>query len=134
MTASIAVGVPLQIFDRNQGNIAKAHAELAAARREVRRVELSLQDRLAEVFRQYVNARKQAAQYKTRILPDAQSSLELIREGYQQGEFGYLELLTAQRTYFRVNLAHLESLRRLWTGAVQIEGLLLTGALESPGS
>jgi cobalt-zinc-cadmium efflux system outer membrane protein len=133
-TATIGVGLPRQIFDRNQGNISKAYCELAAAQREVRRVELVLQDRLAEVFRQYTNARQQTQQYKTEILPDAESSLDLVRKGYQQGEFGYLELLTAQRTYFRVNLAYLESLRELWLSTVQIEGLLLTGGLERPGS
>ena len=132
-TATIGVGVPLQIFDRNQGNIRKARAELAAARWEVRRVELALHDRLAGVFKQYENGRQQTQQYNTNILPDAKASLELVRKGYQQGEFGYLELLTAQRTYFRANLAYLKGLRELWTASVQIDGLLLTGGLESPG-
>jgi outer membrane protein TolC len=67
------------------------------------------------------------------ILADARSSHNLVRKGYQQGEFGYLELLTAQRTYFRANLAYLKGLSELWTSSVQIEGLLLTGGLESPG-
>ena len=131
-TASISIGVPLQIFNRNQGNISKTHAELAAAHREVRRVELVLQDRLAKVFKRYANARQQVEQYKAEILPDAEASLDLVRKGYQQGAFGYLELLTAQRTYFRVNLAYLESLRELWLSDVEIEGLLLTGGLASP--
>lgn len=133
-TASVGIGVPLQIFDRNQGNIRRAYAELAAAKREVRRVELVLQDRLAEVFKQYANARQQTEQYKAEILLDAKSSLDLTRKGYELGEFGYLELLTVQRTYFRVNLAYLESLRELCSSAVQIEGLLLTGGLAPPGT
>ncbi|NQU22513.1 MAG: TolC family protein [Candidatus Nealsonbacteria bacterium] len=132
-TATIGVGVPLQLFDRNQGNIRKAYAELAAAKWEVRRVELALQDRLAGVYKRYDNARQQTDQYNTEILPDANASLELVRKGYQQGEFGYLELLTAQRTYFRANLAYLEGLRALWTSSVEIEGLLLTGGLATPG-
>ena len=41
---------------------------------------------------------------------------------------------TIQRTYFRVNLAYLESLRELRLSTVQIEGLLLTGGLEAPGT
>ena len=133
-TASVGIGIPLQLFDRNQGNIHQAHAELAAARREVRRVELQLQDRLAVTFKQYTNANLLTTQYKRQILPDARSSLELVRKGYEQGEFGYLELLTAQRTFFRANLAHIESLRELWLSAVQIEGLLLSGGLTQPGA
>lgn len=130
--ASVALGVPLQIFDRNQGNIHQAYAELSAAHREVRRVELDLQDRLAVAFAQYSNTNLQTTQYKTQILPDARSSLELVRKGYQQGEFDYFELLTAQRTFFQVNLAYIQSLRELWHNAVEIDGLLLTGGLAAP--
>ena len=46
----------------------------------------------------------------------------------------YAEQNAIQRTYFRVNLAYLESLRELWISTVQIEGLLLTGGLEAPGA
>ena len=130
-TASIAVGIPLMIFNRNQGNIHRTHAELAAARREVRRVELDLQDRLATIFRSYTNARQQTEQYKSEILPDAESSLKLVQAGYQQGEFGYLELLTAQRTYTQVSLAYLQAIRELRVSAVQVEGLLVTGGLQA---
>jgi len=66
------------------------------------------------------------------ILPDAKETLDLVHSGYVHGEFGYLELLTSQRTYFRVNLAYLESLGKLWISSVRIEGLLLSGGLESP--
>jgi len=122
----------LQIFDRNQGNIQRAGAELAAARQEVRRVEMNLQQRLAAAFNNYANARQQVQQYENDILPDARESLELIQQGYRQGEFGYLELLTSQRTFFRVNLDYVTALRDLWVNITRIEGLLLSGGLQSP--
>jgi cobalt-zinc-cadmium efflux system outer membrane protein len=131
--ATVRVAVPLQLFNRNQGNIQRAQGELAAARQNVRRAELSLQYRLADAFRQYVNALQQVRRYRDEILPDARESLDLVRQGYRQGEFGYLELLTAQRTYFRVNLAYVESLRTVWIGSTRIEGMLLTGGLDEPG-
>ena len=40
--AGVQAGVPLPLFNRNQGNIRRAEAELAAAQGEVRRVELGL--------------------------------------------------------------------------------------------
>ena len=54
--------------------------------------------RLAAAFEQYTNARFQADKYSKDILPNAQASLKLTTSGYQQGEFSYLSLLTAQRT------------------------------------
>lgn len=130
--ASVRVAVPLKIFNRNQGNIRLAEAELAAAYQNMRRAELSLQERLATVFKQYVNARRQVDLYRNQILSDARDSLKLVQQGYRQGEFGYLELLTAQRTYFRTHLAYVESLRSLWVSNTLIDGMLLSGGLESP--
>ncbi len=132
--AGVEIGLPLPLFNRNQGNIARAQAELIAAENELQRIELALQDRLAVAFRRYANARDQVDRYRARILPDAKASLELIQEGYRQGEFDYLKLLTAQRTYFRVNLACLDSLLQFDLGRVSIEGLLLSGGLDQVAS
>jgi cobalt-zinc-cadmium efflux system outer membrane protein len=130
--ASVGVAVPLQLFDRNQGNIHRAGVELAAAHQEVRRVALSLQDRLANAFKHYATARQQVERYRREILPDAKDSLDLVRQGYRHGEFGYLELLTAQRTYFQTSLAYVDALSELWVSATRIEGMLLEGGLDRP--
>lgn len=130
--ASVRIAAPLKLFNRNQGNIRLAEAELAAAHQNTRRAELSLQERLATVFKQYVNAKQQVDLYRNRILIDARDSLELVQQGYRQGEFGYLELLTSQRTYFQTHLAYVESLRMLWVSDAMLDGMLLTGGLESP--
>jgi cobalt-zinc-cadmium efflux system outer membrane protein len=68
--------------------------------------------------------------YTKTILPNAQKSLDLIRIGYREGEFGYLNLLTAQRTYFGVSLDHLRNLREFRSRCVELEGMLLRGGLE----
>ena len=127
--AKVEVALPLPVFNRNQGNIAKADAELVAAQNEVRRVELALRDRLATVFQRYEDAREQVDTYRNKILPNAKTSLDLVRTAYQQGEIGYIVLLTSQRTYFSAQLAQLEALRQLQTSRVALEGLLLTGGL-----
>lgn len=129
--AAVRVGVPLPVFDRNQGGISAADAQLASARRNVDQVHLDLRQRLADVFRRHANARQQVEHYRDKILPDAQETLELVRKGYQQGEFGYLELLTVQRTYFQNSLAYLDSLLQLRLSRARIEGLLLDENLTS---
>jgi len=128
--ATIEVGLPLPIFNRNQGNIFKARSELVAAEQEVQRVELALQERLAAVFRRYANARHDAEKYAAEILPNAKASLDMVQSGYRRGVHDYLTLLTAQRTYFQVNLAYLESLLASRSAGVAIEGFLLSGGLE----
>ncbi|OHB81668.1 MAG: hypothetical protein A2V98_07005 [Planctomycetes bacterium RBG_16_64_12] len=124
-------GVPLPLYNRNQGNIRQAQAELVAARKEVERLELSLRRRLAGAFERYATAREQVQSYSGDILPHAQKQLTLVTTGFRQGELDYLTTLTAQRSYFRANLAYLESLGELWGSVVAIEGLLLSDALET---
>jgi outer membrane protein TolC len=45
--------------------------------------------------------------------PNAQASLELVTGGYRQGEFNYVTLPAAQRTFFQVNLAYADAIQRL---------------------
>jgi cobalt-zinc-cadmium efflux system outer membrane protein len=131
--ADVELGVPLPVFNRNQGNILRAQADLTSARNEVRRVELKLRDRLAETYEQYVNARRRAETYAATILPNAQKSLDLTIAGYREGEFAYLTMLTAQRTYYDATLKYLSSLDALWRQSVELEGMLLRGGLQGAG-
>jgi cobalt-zinc-cadmium efflux system outer membrane protein len=128
----VQAGIEVPLFDRNQGNIRKAQAEITAARADVARLELNLQSRLAAAFERYSNARQQVDLYARQILPNAKASLELVDVARRQGEFSYLRLLTSQRTFAQANLAYLEALRELRQSAVAIEGLLLSDSLAGP--
>ena len=127
--ASVQIGLPLPLLNRNEGAIREARCELIAAQQEVQRLELSLQQRLAATFERYQNARRQVELYRDAILPRAAKSLELIRLGYTEGEFGYVRVLTTQRTYFETNLQYISSLVELRRSATVIDGLLLEGSL-----
>jgi cobalt-zinc-cadmium efflux system outer membrane protein len=127
----VSVGIPLPIFDRNQGGISEAYAALVAAEREVDRVRLNLLNQLATAFQRYDVAFRQVRIYTNSIVPDARQSLELASAGYREGEFGYLDLLIAQVTYFNASLNMLSQLQELWASSIQLEGLLLSGGLAS---
>ncbi|MBT4865709.1 MAG: TolC family protein [Planctomycetaceae bacterium] len=127
--ANIQIGIPIPIFDKNQGNIRSAEAEWIAANNEVERIELDLQDRLAVVYRQFANSRQQVDRYSQKMVPRAKQSLELVTDGYDKGQVNYLTMLTAQQTYVQVSLSYLASLRELRTSTAVIEGQLLTGSL-----
>jgi cobalt-zinc-cadmium efflux system outer membrane protein len=127
--ASLNVGVALPLFNRNQGNIVRAQAELNAACREVERVDLQLQERLSIAFRRYDDARNQVDAYARDLLPSAKQALDLVSSGYRQGEFPYLDLLTSQRTFFRVKMSYLDALKELQSSSILIEGMLLEGSL-----
>jgi cobalt-zinc-cadmium efflux system outer membrane protein len=60
------VGVPIPLFNRNQGNILTAEGRLIQQRKEFDRIQLALVDQLAGSYRQYQSLRHQAEQL-TRI-------------------------------------------------------------------
>lgn len=127
----IQAGVPMPIFNRNQGGISKAEAEVIAARSNAQRLQLELTRRMASTFERYANARQQVDLYAKNILPDARASLDLMTASYRAGEASYLMLLTVQRTYFQANLAYLEALRELRESSVIIENMMLSDSLAS---
>jgi outer membrane protein, heavy metal efflux system len=128
--AGVQAGISVPLWNRNQGGIREAQANLQESRAALLQTQLALQDRLAIAFESYANARVQVERYSTSILPKAQQSLQLINQGYRAGEFNFLTLLTAQRTYFQANLNYLNAVGDLRARAVEIDGLLLTGSLE----
>ena len=125
----VQVGIALPLWNRNQGGIRQARAEISEAARNVERVELDLNRRLANAFRQYSDAHVTATTYANDILPLAKRTFDLVQQGYTEGEVGYLDLLAAQRTFSQTNLAYLDALGSLWQSYVQIDGLLLDESL-----
>lgn len=121
----IQLMMPIPVLNRNQGAIQRAHAEVVSAEHAMAQLELRLQSQLAPVFERYASSSNQFRKYRELILPAAQESLELVRQGYKAGEYPFLNLLNAQRTYFQTNLQYLEVLRELRSSAVEIEGMLL---------
>ncbi len=130
---AVTVSIPIPILNRNQGGIMRAQSEAVAAERALTQLELNLKNRLAPTFERYSNARNQVERYRTAILPAATESLDLSRKMYQAGETGYLNLLTAQRTFAQTHLQYLDSLRQLRIAEAEIEGLLLSGSLDVRG-
>ena len=128
--AGVQVGIPLPLWNRNQGGIRQAQAEISEAVRNVDRVELDLNRRLADAFREYSDAEVTANSYASEILPRSKQTFELVQKGYSQGEVGYLDLLAAQQVYSQTNLAYLDALQTLWRSYVLIDSLLLEGSLD----
>lgn len=132
--AAIEAGISIPLFNRNQGNIASARADLERARSEVRRLELTLGARLAGVFDDYLTSLRTAEAYRTDILPRAEQAYDLFLARFREMAAAYPQVLIAQRTLFQANEQYLEALDGVWRAAVQIHGFLLLDGLEAPPS
>jgi cobalt-zinc-cadmium efflux system outer membrane protein len=123
--AAYHVSVPLPVWNRNQGNIRAAQAELGRAIEGVNRVRNDLVHRLWTAFGQYTAARQRAERYRTAILPDATRAYQLSQTAFRGGQFEYLRVLQAQRAVAEANLEYIRALAGAWRAASEIAGLLL---------
>ena len=126
------VGVQLPIFNRNQGNIAEAGAELDRAQLEKQRIQLVLRERAASILDEYATAKVIAMQYRESILPAAKKANMLLTEKYGQMLAAYPRMLEARRKNFQLELEYVQTLQTVWSTSLALQGFLLTDGLEAP--
>lgn len=126
---NLQVGMPIPIFNRNRGNISAAYSEYVRASQDAHRLELSLKSRLAGMAQEFDSASFTVQRYETQILPKARDTLTLSEQAYAAGEFNFLQVLIARRTFFETNLQYVQALSDLAQANATVDGLLLTGGL-----
>lgn len=117
------IELPLPLFDRNQGGIGQAMAELAKARWQRRETLIRIRSRLSEVRQRLVAAFNEAVTLREEILPGAQRAFRATEIGYREGKYGFLQLLDAQRTLFEVQGQYLTALSSYHIERIQLERL-----------
>jgi cobalt-zinc-cadmium efflux system outer membrane protein len=130
--AGAQIGVQVPIFNRNQGEIAAAKAEIESAQQDLIRIKLQLQRDLASMFRDYEAARVLVGQYKSEMLPRAEQAYRLYETNYQRMAGAYPQVLISQRTLFQLEAEYVQALGNAWQTALQIRGFGLMDGLSEP--
>lgn len=130
--AGVEIGIPLPLFDRQEGNLTAARADLDHAQNEMRRLELELRTQLATALKAYEDARRDVDRYRAEILPRARKSVELYEAGFKQMAAAYPQVLIARRNATQLRAEYIQALVDLWRGVALLEGMLLAGGLEAP--
>ena len=128
--AELSLQVP--IFNRNQGNVDEARAEIDRAEREKTRVALTLRERAASAVDQYANARLMALELRDEMLPRAKKSYGLMVEKYGLMLASYPRVLESQRKLYELHAGYIAALEGVWTNGIALQGFLLTDGLEAP--
>ena len=128
--ASAGINIPL--WNRNQGNIGAAKAEIERAEEDVARERLSLRQQAAPLAQSYLSAQFAAERYKTELIPRATKAYELYLAKYQQMAQAYPEVLVSQRTLFQLQISYLMALHDVWRSAIALQSYTLSGGLSAP--
>ncbi|WP_240201607.1 TolC family protein [Pseudomonas sp. PDNC002] len=111
--AVIGLSLPLPLFDRNQGNIL-AESRRADQARDLRNAtELRLRQETQQALQQWSTAQGEVDDFRSTILPSAQTAVESATRGFEMGKFGFLEVLDAQRTLITARDQYLRALAQV---------------------
>ncbi len=122
----VGVSVPLQMFNRNQGNLLEALRREDKARDELQAVRTSV---AADAYQalEKANARRHEVELLQRdVLPGARSAYEAATIGFENGKFSFLELLDAQRTLFTATAQYLAAIAAVHAALAELDGILGT--------
>ena len=118
----LTTSIPL--WNRNQGGIRAARAEIAQATAALQRTENELSQQTAQALGQYMAASQRAEIYEKQILPKARDVYRVNTSLFEQGQTDFLRLLQAQRTLIEADLGYIEAQEQRWTAAAEVAGLL----------
>lgn len=130
--ANVQVTVGLPLFDRNQGGIREAEANLTRARAEVRRSELAIRQRFSVSFRHYVSASNDVWRYQETLLPQASRVFKMRLKGVREGKGQWSDLIDAYRTLNDLEQNYVQRLQAARESEVELGGLMLLGGLDQP--
>ena len=120
---SVVVGVTLDlpVRNRNQGAIAAAVSERAAATQRREFAELTVQREVASAFALYQSAARAAEIYRVGVQGQANANLEVIRQTYDLGSKSLLDVIAEQRRFIEVQTGYIDALVDAYQGRVEIE-------------
>lgn len=120
----VGFSVPIPLIDRGKGNKQEARANVSVAEAELQGVLQALERERATAQKRYGAAVEQVGNYRERILPKAEEALRLVRTGFEEGKFNFIDLVDTQRTAAEARLAYQQKLLEMNIAQAELEALL----------
>jgi len=91
--------IDLPIFNRNQGNISRAEADIERAAKQLIAARQRVVSEVREAYTQLAQAREAHRLWRTRVLPPLEQDIHLAETAYRSGDVAYLFVLETARRY-----------------------------------
>ena len=98
-SAGVYFSMPLRIFNKNQGEIARAQREIGLAGARSEALEFAIQAEVGKAYRQYAVLGQLLGSVETEMLAKASSVRDTTEYSYRRGEATLVEFLDAQRAF-----------------------------------
>ena len=131
--AVLGLSLPLPVFNRREGDleIAMAQRSQQAARLDLVRATISAQ--VSQALDRFRASRRIVEQFTRHILPQQRENFELLREGYQLGQFTLTEVLVIQREFIQGRSRYLDAVAEFNAALVDLEAASGTAVIDING-
>lgn len=123
LTLVAGFSIPLPLWNRNQGKIAEAEANISKAADERAAAEARAYADLNEGYQTLARATEEVQILRETVLPGAKNAVDQITDGYAAGRFSQLDVLDAQRTYNESQTEYVKALSDFQKAQAQIDAL-----------
>lgn len=125
--------IPLGIFDRNQGSVARAQAERRRSEYDLEAGRRAIAREFAALQRALTSDAASVRSTEADVIPQAERALSLAQDGYNRGAFSYLDVLEAQRALSDARQARVDALRSYHSNEAALDRLTARFAETLPG-
>lgn len=117
----IRLGVPLPLWNRNQGRILEARADKGRARAALEALDLKIRTEIEAAERRGRGLRPLLSRYEKSSVPTAEKNLRLLRQSYGNGLTDINSVLQAQRQLVELRMSYLDTLLEFEAALTDLE-------------
>lgn len=125
--------IPLGLFNRNQGSVARAQAEQRRAAFDLEAGRRTIAREFAALERALSSDAAAVRSTEQDVISQAERALSLAQDGYNRGAFSYLDVLEAQRALSDARQARVDALRSYHSNEAALDRLTARFAETLPG-
>jgi len=96
---SVFVSAPIPVFNRNQGEIARAERETGQWAARIRSLQNVVESEVQNAWKQYQTSQGLLTNIETNMLDQAKDVRSITEYSYRRGEASLIEFLDAQRAF-----------------------------------
>ncbi|HTB16453.1 MAG TPA: TolC family protein [Bryobacteraceae bacterium] len=126
---TFSVSVPLPIFNRNQGEIARTHVVITQAREQQAAARGQALTDVKDAYEALVQSDRVTQYFRVTYLDIAQKSRDISEYAYRRGATPLLDFLDAERSYRAIQLAYRQALAAYLTALEQLREAVGTRSL-----
>lgn len=127
----LSANAPIPLYNQNQGNIYTAQAKRNETIKNLHLLKLNLDTTLYAAYLDGLQNKEEVQKVTERMLPNAKKTVELAKDGFQQGRYTYLILSNAMLNLSREEEHYTRAHADYHKALIKIQGLLMSSKMQN---